>query len=152
MLYYASPAASAGGVIAAASWTPFASGWRRRANALAMCAVAVGFGMFYLIEIWREKGETRFEIPIGLLAGFCFAIKYTGFVAGLYALVIMRRRFARMGAAACVMALPWLVKNWIWMDNPVSPFFNRVFANPYIHVSFEESYRRYLATYGLPSL
>jgi hypothetical protein len=113
---------------------------------------AAGFAMFYLIEIWREKGGARFEIPIGLLAGFCFAIKYTGFVAGLYALVVMRRRFVRAFVAASVMAIPWLVKNWMWVDNPVSPFFNRVFANPYIHVSFEESYRRYLSTYGLPSL
>lgn len=113
---------------------------------------AAGFSMFYLIEIWREKGEGKFEIPIGLLAGFCFAIKYTGVVAGLYALVMMRRRAIRMIPAACVMAVPWLVKNWMWMGNPVSPFFNRVFTNPYFHVSFEESYRKYLATYGLPTL
>ncbi|HKD09292.1 MAG TPA: hypothetical protein VKB79_25535 [Bryobacteraceae bacterium] len=113
---------------------------------------AAGFAMFCLIELWHERNEARLEIPIGLLAGFCFAIKYTGFVAGLYALVMMRRRFARMALAASVVAVPWLVKNWMWMDNPVSPFFNRLFVNPYIHVSFEESYRRYLATYGLPSL
>jgi hypothetical protein len=52
-------------------------------------------------------------------------------------------------ALALVFIAPWLVKNWIWVDNPFSPFTNRLFPNPYVHVSFEEDYRRVEQTYGL---
>jgi hypothetical protein len=119
-------------------------------NDVALATVA--FSAFYLLEIWREDHDDHLLIPIGLLAGFCFAIKYTGVVAFLYALVILRKRAMKMLAAAAGIALPWLVKNEFWLGNPLSPFFNRLFPNPYVHVSFEDSYRHYLANYGLPSL
>ncbi len=119
-------------------------------NDVALATVA--FATFYLLEIWRDEHNDRLLIPIGLLAGFCFAIKYTGFVAPLYAVFVLRKRAAKMLPAAACMALPWLLKNALWTGNPLSPFFNRVFANPYIHVSFEDFYRRYFTTYGLPSL
>ncbi len=48
-----------------------------------------------------------------------------------------------------MIALPWMIKDWIWLGNPVSPFLNRVFPNPYIHVQFEESYRAYFRHYEL---
>ena len=45
-------------------------------NDVALAATA--FAMFYLLEIWREENgfaeKDRLLIPIGLLAGFCFAI------------------------------------------------------------------------------
>ena len=116
-------------------------------NDVALATVA--FGTFYLLEIWREENDDRLLIPIGLLAGFCFAIKYTGFVATLYAVFVLRKRSAKMLAAAACIGLPWLVKNALWLGNPLSPFFNRLFANPYIHVSLEEFYRSYLSRYGL---
>jgi hypothetical protein len=118
-------------------------------NDVALATAA--FGTFYLLEILRDEQNDRLLIPIGLLAGFCFAIKYTGFVAILYAVFVLRKRAARMLAAAACMALPWLVKNTLWLGNPLSPFFNRLFANPYVHVSLEEFYRSYLSTYGLPT-
>jgi hypothetical protein len=122
--------------------------------------VALGttaFALFYLLEIWREKNDRdRLLIPIGLLAGFCVAIKLTGFVAPLYAaaVILMRKRpraLVPVSAAAAVIALPWLMKDWIWLGNPVSPFFNRIFPNPYIHVQFEEAYREYYRHYELTS-
>ena len=119
-------------------------------NDVALATAA--FGMFYLLEIWREEHDDRFTIPAGLLAGFCFAVKYTGFVAPLYALFALRKRGLKMAIAASFEALPWLLKNALWLGNPVSPFFNRIFPNPYVHVSLEQSYRHYLSTYGLPSL
>jgi len=111
----------------------------------------VGFAMFYLLEIWRREHDDWLLIPVGLLAGFCFAIKYTGFVAPLYAVFVLRKKAGRALAAAACVAMPWLVKNWIWLGNPVSPFFNRIFLNPYIHISLEESYKAYLSHYGLTS-
>ncbi len=49
------------------------------------------------------------------------------------------------------MILPWMVKNWIEVANPVSPLANRIFPNPYVHISFEDSWRRFLSNYDLPS-
>ena len=118
-------------------------------NDVALATVA--FATFYLTEIWREDKDKRLTIPIGLLAGFCFAIKYTGFVAPLYVVGIVTPR-RRVALAASAMMFPWLVKNWLWIGNPLSPFFNRVFPNPYVHVSLEESYRTYYHTYALASL
>jgi hypothetical protein len=126
-------------------------------NDVALATTA--FALFYLLEIWRvEQNETddRLLIPIGLLAGFCVAIKLTGFVAPLYAaaVILMRKRpgaLVPVTAAAAMIALPWMIKDWIWLGNPVSPFLNRFFPNPYIHVQFEESYRAYFRHYELTS-
>ena len=105
------------------------------------------FALFYLLEIKSD----RLLIPIGLMAGFCFAIKYTGFVAILYAAITLRRKFLKPAIAAAAIVLPWLIKNELWIGNPVSPFLNRIFPNPCVHVAFEERYRQYFSTYNLPS-
>ncbi len=114
------------------------------------------FAMFYLVEVWRD-GDDSALVPTGLLAGFCFAIKYTGFVAFLYAAVVilwLRRPRALLPVtlAAGLVALPWVVKNWIWYGNPVAPLLNRVFENPYVHVANEEAFRAYFRHYTLSSL
>jgi hypothetical protein len=46
---------------------------------------------------------------------------------------------------------PWMIKNALWMANPVAPFANRLFPNPYVHVSIEEEYRQFQRSYGLTS-
>jgi hypothetical protein len=84
------------------------------------------------------------------------AIKLTGFVAPLYAaavILISKRPKAliSVSAAAAIVALPWLIKDWLWLGNPVSPFLNRVFPNPYIHVQSEDSLREYFRHYELAS-
>jgi len=120
-------------------------------NDVALATTA--FSMFYLLEIWSgEQAEQNdaLLIPVGLLAGFCMAIKLTGFVAPLYAaLVILMRRRPRallpVAAAASLLVLPWLIKDWIWLGNPVSPFFNRLFPNPWVHVSWEDFTRAWFA-------
>ena len=118
-----------------------------------------GFALFYLLEVWRAKSDEtsdRLLIPIGLLAGFCFAIKITGFVAALYAaaVILMRKRPAALipvAAAAAMISLPWLIKDWLWLGNPVSPLLNRVFPNPWVHVQFEDALRTYFRHYELTS-
>lgn len=146
MLVYLSPVAGIDGVSAY--------------NDVALAAA--GFATFYLVEIWREQKQRAMLIPIGLVSGFCFAIKYTGFVAAAYAVTIVmwelrssrKRAFVACATAvglAAVMAGPWLVKNWLWLGNPVSPFLNRMFPNPYTHITFEDDYRRYFRSYDLPS-
>lgn len=154
MIFYLSPLAGIDGVSAY--------------NDVALATAA--FATFYLVEIWRDPEEGKRDallIPIGLVAGFCFAIKYTGIVAVAYVIavavweLVFRQRVPRPRTMASIatiaglfliMAAPWLLKNWIWLGNPLSPFLNRVFPNPFTHITFEDEYRRYLRSYDFPDL
>ncbi|MCU1330931.1 MAG: hypothetical protein JWN34_6301, partial [Bryobacterales bacterium] len=118
--------------------------------------VLAAFGVFYLTEIWQEDRENLgLAVAIGIVAGFCFAIKYTGFAALIYVVVALRRRpkalAIALAAAACI-AGPWLVKNWIVVGNPFAPFLNRLFPNPYIHVTFEDFTRTWYRRYDVADL
>jgi len=117
----------------------------------------IGFALFYVLQIWDADRQRGFLVLAGLLAGFAFAVKYTGVMALLYALIFVVSRtslpafpwkeLARQArrpvllAIPLVFILPWMLKNWIWVENPVSPFANRWFPNPYVHLSFEDDYR-----------
>jgi hypothetical protein len=121
------------------------------------------FAMFYLLRIWDRQRENGLLIPIGILAGFAIAVKYTGFLGPLYALAFVGWKLRRSGngrssvlrpllAMTAVIALvagPWLIKNWVWVQNPVAPFANRVFPNRWVHVSFEQDYQAGLRHYEL---
>ena len=120
------------------------------------CAVAaIAFVVFYFLEIWDEVREPRLLIPIGLLAGYCYAAKYTAFVMTIYAVGFVVWRSRRMkpllvvSACAAAMIVPWVVKDWIEVENPVAPFFNKVFRNPYRRVVAEEEYNDYLRHYSV---
>ena len=117
-----------------------------------IAVTAVVFSLFVLLQIWAEQRSTALLILIGLVAGFGFDIKYTAFIAVPYALAFVgykcwRSHTALVGpllivaAGAALLVLPTLVKNSIVVHNPVSPFFNRLFPNPYVHVSFEDDLR-----------
>ena len=43
---------------------------------------------------------------------------------------------------------PWMVKNWLWVGNPFSPFLNSWFPNPYVHVWSETKYLKSLSPYS----
>jgi len=116
-----------------------------------VAAAFVSFMVFYLLEIWIEDRQPALLVPIGLLAGFAFAIKYTAFLALPFALVTVAIRLTRdprqlvramlvIGGMASVMIAPWLVKNAVTIGNPVAPFFNRWFPNPNVFIEFEEGY------------
>jgi hypothetical protein len=124
---------------------------------------AVLFALFCLLQIWDAERDARLFVPIGVLAGFAFAIKYTAVVALPYAVgfIVWKlwrdkkpvlRAAALVAGIALVFMLPWVVKNWLWMENPVIPFANSVFRNPYVHISFEEDYRKYLRNYNVTSM
>jgi hypothetical protein len=123
---------------------------------------AILFTLFYLLQIWDGDKNAKLLVPVGILAGFSFAAKYTAFLAVPYALGFIvwklwrdRKPVLRPVLSTSLLALlfilPWMVKNWVWVDNPVSPFANRLFPNRYMHISFEEDYRRALRIYGLTS-
>jgi 4-amino-4-deoxy-L-arabinose transferase-like glycosyltransferase len=116
-----------------------------------VAAAAVVFAVFYLIQIWREQQADALLIPVGILSGFAYAIKYTAFLAVVYAVgaVIVRRwrsgrplwrPCATVGLCAFAMMMPWLAKNIVAVGNPVAPLANRVFTNPNISVAMEQSY------------
>ncbi len=123
----------------------------------------VVFSLFGLLEIWNEVQDDKLLPLIGVLAGFAYTVKLTAFVAIPYACVFVlykvvrrRRSVARPMLIVCgcavLMIAPWLIKNTVTVGNPLSPFANRLFPNPNIRISFEESYREYHKRYeGLKS-
>jgi hypothetical protein len=134
-------------------------------NDVALACVA--FTLFYLLQLWDAERSTRLLILIGLVAGFGYAVKYTACLGVLYAIAFVMwknrgagpwpalsqaaPRIAIVSTAAAVMVLPWMIKNWLWVQNPLSPFFNHFFPNPYVTSSFEVGFRHDLAIYDLPS-
>jgi hypothetical protein len=125
-----------------------------------VAVAAIAFALFYVLQIWDQERAEQLLVPIGILTGFAFATKYTAFVAVPYALGFIawkqwraRQAVFRPVLATSILALlfiaPWLMKNWIWVDDPFSPFANKLFPNPYTHVLFEQEYRQMEQTYGL---
>jgi hypothetical protein len=123
---------------------------------------AVLFALFYLLQIWDENRDPKMLLPIGLLAGFGFEVKYTAIVAVPYAVGFVAWKLFRqrkpvlrpvlvvsLVAVSCIVG--WMVKDWIEVANPVSPLANSIFPNPYVHISFENSWRSYLSNYNLAS-
>ena len=114
-----------------------------------VAAACVIFVAFYLLQIWRRERQPALLIPIGLLAGFAFGVKYTAVLAIPYAVSMVLWTLRRSGthalrAAATVLLCaaltsgPWMLKNWVIVSNPVSPFLNRLFPNPYTSISLEK--------------
>jgi len=114
--------------------------------------------VFYLTRLWAEQPSLPLAAAAGMVAGFCYGCKYTAFLAVPYGLLAIgfsawRKRLpwaAHLGvfsAAALAMIAPWLIRNWVYLDNPFSPLLNRWFPNPYVHISFEEEYRHLMRHY-----
>lgn len=118
---------------------------------------AVLFAMFYFLQLWDEERDDRLLIPAAILAGFAFSLKYTACVAAVYAIWFVVWKTRRqlnyapliMAGIIAAFAVPWLVKSWMWVGNPIAPFGNRLFPNPWVHASFEDDYHRYLQRYNL---
>jgi hypothetical protein len=147
----------------AAAFLVFASpvlGWDGTSAYVDVAAAAILFALFYLLRIWDGGSRSCLVVPIGILAGFSFAVKYSAAIGIPYALGIVTWTLWRTGKVwlrpvltICVVAalfiLPWMIKNQMFGSNPVAPFANRLFPNPYVHASFEEQYRFDLRHYLL---
>lgn len=106
----------------------------------------------YCAVAWWEEGRTGYLAPLGLVAGFCYAIKPTGLLAAPAAVaVVALRRNPRavvvVAAAAAAMIAPWMVRNAQRTGNPVAPLANRLFPNPHFHISTEAELTRALRSY-----
>lgn len=116
---------------------------------------AAVFSAFYWLEMWDEGRKQRLLIPAGIMAGYACATKYTAFVIVLLALgwVVWRTRhwrpFVTVALYSSLMVAPWLVKNWIILKNPIAPFGNTIFRNPYFHPIFESQYTDAMQGYGV---
>lgn len=109
---------------------------------------------FYAVALYcsLERGESG---RAGLLAGACYAVKMTGGVFALGALLWLlfrRERPWRFVAGALVFPAPWLVRNAWLAGNPFAPFLNAWFPNEHFHASTEAMLRHNLATYGVHDL
>jgi Dolichyl-phosphate-mannose-protein mannosyltransferase len=110
-----------------------------------VAVACIAFAVFYLLEIWDRERTSGLLIAIGLMAGFAYAVKYTAALAIPYAAIFVACKSRLRNAlliclcAFAVMA-PWMAKNWIWVENPFSPFLNAEFPNPYIQPGFEKEY------------
>jgi len=118
---------------------------------------AVAFALFYLLQLWSDERPPRLLPAIGLLAGFAYAVKYTGWLAPAYAIGFVFCKSRRMRDAAVVaasavpMIAPWMIKNWLWVRNPLAPFFNQYFRNSFVTIQFEKEYTDYFKLYDLTS-
>ena len=112
---------------------------------------AAVFAVFVLLEVWRQQSDNRLLVAVGICAGFAYGIKYTGGLAILYAIGAVlfhvlrnRKPFLRpvilTAAFAALLAAPWMIKNAIVVNNPVSPFANALFPNPYMSVWAENNW------------
>lgn len=102
------------------------------------------FGLCFLLSLleWRFRLRHQTLIVVGVFAGFAFSTKYTGGILALIGIGVLgldhlfKRAAARasssnftaflqrvliFGGAAGLVALPWLIKNWLATGNPFYP-------------------------------
>jgi hypothetical protein len=127
-------------------------GWDGSVACNDVALTVVAFAAVYLLQMWRIDKHPSSLMAACLLAGFAFAIKYTGCFLVLFVLATVawelgrgsRVRLARTvlaaAALAAVVPAPYFIRNCIWFHNPIAPFGNSVFRNPYVHVSLEKTY------------
>lgn len=125
-----------------------------------VAAACVWFTMFVVLRRLEELPASRGLVVLaGVLGGGAYGMKYTLFPALLLAAVwvvwVYRATFLRplvtLAAAAAPFIVPWVLRNIIWWQNPLAPFFNNWFPNPYMQYWFELAYRRHMEGYSLNS-
>jgi hypothetical protein len=106
------------------------------------------FAGFYLLEVNLEKNSGKVMFVIGLLSGQTFATKYPGGLTLPLAAGLTRgRRVLSLCLGAAVTAVPWLVRNWVWLGNPTAPFLNSWFPNAFWTAAAEHQYLAGLSYY-----
>lgn len=88
--------------------------------------------------------------PAGLTAGFCYAIKFTGLLVPVLALVYIlwnRKKPFRFALGALIMIAPWMLRALILTRNPLAPLFNGLFPNLYFNPVSEHALSQALSHY-----
>jgi 4-amino-4-deoxy-L-arabinose transferase-like glycosyltransferase len=113
--------------------------------------VLMAFYNYYLFRIQRDR--TRYWYLTMLFAGMLCSVKYTGGVFLIFLLGVeffagrdraLYYRGALAGAAVC---LPWYLKNWILLGNPVFPLLAFLFPSKYVSVERAIFYKHLFADY-----
>jgi 4-amino-4-deoxy-L-arabinose transferase-like glycosyltransferase len=104
----------------------------------------------------QDRRDNRYLWLSALMAGGAVGTKWTAIPvvllpAGVFVLVSRRSVFlaARYWLLAAAVVLPWLIKNWLFMGNPVYPLLDNVFHSP--HWSAEQAAlfaRKHYASFG----
>ena len=116
---------------------------------------------FHALVLWWKTREDQWLAVAGLVAGFCFAIKYTGglvVVAAVVAVVVLRRSEPRrafrsavvVGCFAAISVIPWVAKVYLDTGSPTAPMFTRLFPNPYVTPVWEDSFKDFVKYYRYP--
>jgi hypothetical protein len=148
-----------------AAFLVFASpivGWDGTSAYNDVAAATILFALFYLLQIWDHNRSLRLLVLIGILAGASYAAKYTAAIALPYALGFVAWKLWRarsplvrpmltVAGVSALFILPWMIKNLVFVGNPVAPFGNAYFPNEFVHVSFEKQYVAHLRHYLLTS-
>jgi hypothetical protein len=127
-----------------------------------VAVACLAFGLFYVLELWGQSGDERFIVVAGLLAGFGYAVKYTMAIGVIYGIGLIAWRLWQKNVKgigglrpigvfllfAAIPAMPWMIKNLIWVSNPFSPFLNSWFPNPYVHIWSEKELAKAMALYA----
>ena len=101
--------------------------------------------VFDLALRFRRGRSRTLALHAGLLAGFCYGVKITGFVV-LVPLVLACGWTA--GAAALTGIVPWVARAAMLTGNPFAPMLNAWFPNGSFHVASEQVLSHYLRSYG----
>ena len=127
------------------------------------CALAFyQFLTFYGLVIWWKQRTAQWLAIVGVLAGFCFAVKYTGGLAIPVAMVVVAagawkqsrslrdpvRAVLLVAGISALFVLPWTLKNAWFVGNPVAPLYNRVFPDPNVTVQWEDAYVEWARHYS----
>lgn len=125
-----------------------------------VAAACLWFGVFTVLRRLEDaNGCPGLQFLAGVLGGAAYAMKYTLapvlILAACWMVWLYGRRvllsLVMLAAGAVPFIVPWVVRNTIWWQNPLAPFFNNWFPNPYVQYWFEAEYRRHMAMYSLDS-
>jgi hypothetical protein len=106
-----------------------------------MAYIDMGWALYevlgiYALLLWDERGDIRWLILAGIMAGLAMGSKYLAIgglgVMGLWVLWRSANRDWRsvlvnglwFGMTALLVAAPWYIKNLIWTGNPFYPYFS----------------------------
>lgn len=123
------------------------------------CYVELFMSLLVLITFYHyflfisHRSRTRHWYLAMLFAGFICAVKYfglfyAGFILGIEFVATRDRRRYYQGALIFVAAcLPWYVKNWLWMGNPLFPMFNFLFQSDHVSMNRVTVYNHLFGDY-----
>jgi hypothetical protein len=137
VLYFCAPVA---GITGSSSYTDAAG-------------VFFALAAFYVLLLWKDSADERYLLPAGVLAGFCYAIKFPGgfAAAGAVLFALAHRRFraaALVAAGAALIMTPWVARAFALTGNPFAPLLNGLFPNPYFHLATERELAAGLRSLG----